>query len=130
MKQRWIFGGLLVIAVGVIVAVAIWGPDRDWGPRDNRVEVVQIVDDRGAEVDGARTIIVERDRHFFPLGLLLIPLLLVLLIGLFRRTFWGPPGAGPWGHGGGDRAQWLDEWHARQHQEMASTAKPSSTESS
>lgn len=124
MKQRWIFGGLLLIVVGIVAAVALRGPDRDWGPRDQRVEVAPVVDDRGNEVEGGSTIIVERDRHFFPFGLLLIPIVLFLLIALFRHPFWGPPGDGPWGPGGDHRAQWLDDWHKRQHRESADPLSP------
>lgn len=130
MDRRWIFAGLLVLVLGAIAALVFLGPDRDWGPRDQRAELVQVVDDEGNPVAGANTIVVERDRHGFPFGLFVIPLLLLLVFGLFRGLFWGPPGGGPWGSGGAQREQWLDEWHKRQHREPASEPKPSSTESS
>lgn len=129
MNRRWMFGGLLVLVMGAIAAFSFWGPDRDWGPRDHGVELVQIVDDEGNPVESASTIVVERDRHGFPFALFLIPLLLLLVFGLFRRAFWRPPGGEPWGPGG-DRAQWLDDWHARQHRDAANAAPPPSTESS
>lgn len=129
MNRRWIFGGLLVLILGTIAAFAVWGPDRDWGLRDRRVELVQVVDDQGNPVEGGSTIVVERDRHGFPFGLFLIPLLLVLIFGLFGRTFRGPPGGGPWGPGD-RREQWLDDWHTRQHRDSANAATPPSTEAS
>ena len=119
MNRRWIVAALFVVTLGAIAAVAIWGPDGDWGARDNRAEVVQVVDVQGNAVEGGNTIVIERDRHFFPFGLFLIPLAFFLFFGLFRWAFRGPGSGGPWGPGGDHRAQWLDEWHARQHQGVA-----------
>lgn len=130
MKRSWIFGGVLLAIVGVIAAIAIWGPDRDWDRHDNRVEVVQVVDDEGNSIDPGSTVIVERDRGgFFPFGLFLIPLAFFLFFGLFRWAFRGP-GGGPWGPGGDGRSQWLDDWHKRQHQEMTSPTTPTGGEPS
>lgn len=119
MNRRWIFVGLFVLTLGAITSIAFWGPDRDWD-RGDGVDVVRIVDAEGNAVEGSSTVIIDRDRHGFPFGLLLIPLLLFLVFGLFRRAFWGPPG-GRWGPSRGDRERWLDEWHTRQHQQMDAT---------
>lgn len=94
MNRRWMFGGLLVLVMGAIAAFSFWGPDRDWGPRDHGVELVQIVDDEGNPVEGASTIVVERDRHGFPFALFLIPLLL-LVFGLSGAHSGDHPVANP-----------------------------------
>jgi hypothetical protein len=129
MNRRWIFAGLFVLTLGAIVAAgAIWG-DGDWGPPDRDTEVVRIVDDQGNTVAAGSTIIVERDRGgFFPFGIFFIPLAFLLFFGLARLFFGGGPRGGPWGPGGDHRAQWLDEWHKRQHQEMANPAPPAATD--
>lgn len=106
MNRRWLFVTLFILTLGAITAAIYWAPDRDWERRDNRVEVVQAVDPDGNAIEGGATIIVERDRHGFPFGLLLIPLILLLVFGFMRRGPWGPPGDG-------DRARWLEEWHER-----------------
>jgi len=103
MNRRWIFAALFVLTFGAITAIAFWAPDRDWGRGDRDVEVVRMVDANGNAIEGGATVIVEGGRHGFPFGLLFIPLLLLLVFGLLRRAFWGPPG-GPWGPPPDDRA--------------------------
>jgi len=129
MNRRWIFASVFILTLGAITAIAFWAPDRDWDRRD-RVEVVQVTDTSGNAIEGGATIVVERGGHGFPFGLLLIPLFLVLIFGFLRGGFRGPAGGGPWGTGGGDRAQWLDEWHTRQHRAMAPAEPSTPTDSS
>lgn len=123
MNRRWFFAGLFVLTLGAIVAIALWDPGPDWDRADRRVEVVRVVDADGNAIEDGSTIVVEGGRHGFPFGLLLIPLFLLLVFGLLRWTFWGPPGGGPWSPPPDDRAreQWLAEWHARQHQRLDGT---------
>ncbi|MBA2468400.1 MAG: hypothetical protein H0V37_03230 [Chloroflexia bacterium] len=124
MNRRWIFAALFLLTLGVITAAVFWAPGRDWDRRDNRVEVVRVVDTGGNAVEAGSTIVVEPGHGGFPFGLLLIPLFLLLIFGFLRGGYRGPTGGDPWGPGGGDRAQWLDDWHARQHRAMA-PAEPS-----
>lgn len=128
MRRPWIFAGLFILTLGTITAIAFWAPDRGWDRRDDRVEVVQVVDPDGNLVEGGATIVVDRDRHGFPFGLLLVPLFIFLVLGLVRGPFRGPGGGGPWDPDGDHRGRWLDEWHVRQHQEMERTATPQPTE--
>ncbi len=133
MKRPWLFAALFLITLGTIAALAVWGPDRDWDRGDNRFETVQVVDADGNAVAGGSTIIIDRDRHGFPFGLLFIPLFIILLIGVFRGGFrnpGGPGGRGPWNGDADRRAQWLDDWHARQHRAMDGTATPKASEPS
>lgn len=133
MKRPWLFAALFLITLGTIAAIAVWGPDRDWDRDNNRVEAVQVVDADGNAVDGASTIIVDRDRNGFPFGLLFIPLFFILLVGLFRGGFrgpGGPGGRGPWNEEDNRRTRWLDDWHARQHQAMDQSNVARSTEPS
>ena len=118
MKRQWIIAGLFLIALGTISVIAFWAPERDWDRGENRVEVVQAVDPEGNALEGGATIVVERGHRGFPFGLLLIPLAFILLFGLLRGGFRGPGGGGPWGPDGDRHSRWLDDWHARQHQEM------------
>lgn len=124
MRRRIIFSGLFILAIGGIVAAIIWGPDGNWDrDRGDRVEIVRVAGD-GTGAEGTAgpgdVIVVERQRpFFFPFGLLLFPLVIFLLFGLFRGAFFG--GGGPRGGlnrfaNGGDPA-WLEEWHRRQHGE-------------
>lgn len=138
MRRPIIFGALLLLVIGGIAAAAIWGPDRDWDRgRADRVEIVRVADDgtgTGADTTAGSgdVVVIDGDRpFFFPSGLLLIPLVIFLLFGLFRGAFfgWGGPrggggnrfGAGGPGGNGGAPA-WLDEWHRRQHQADAGTS--------
>jgi len=120
MRRQIIVGTLLLLAIGGIVAAIIWGPDGDWDRyRGDRGEIVRIAGDSTgpAATDGTtggtgEVIVIDGRRpFFFPFGLLIVPLVIFLLFGLFRGVFpgWGGPRGGP------DRA-WLEEWHRRQHQ--------------
>lgn len=115
MNQRWILPAILVLIVGGIAALAIWGPDRDWD-RHREVEVVRVVDDGDATTDAGDTIVVERDRGFFPFGLLFFPLVVLAVFLLLRAVIWGGRPPGPWHHGGPPSSAWLDDWHRRQHE--------------
>ena len=130
MKRPWIFVGLFLITLGTIAAIAFWGPDRDWDRDSRRIEVVQVVDPEGNAIEGGATVIVERDRHGFPFGILFIPFVLLLVFGLLRGGFRGPRGGGPWGPGGDRGERWLDEWHSRQHQDTDQVHPPRVSESS
>lgn len=121
MKERWIFGTLLLLLVGGIAAAIFWKGDDDWnGWRDDRVEVVRVADDGTATTAGTGdTVIIEGNRpFFFPFGLLIFPLLFFLFFGLLRGIFWGGgrgPRGGP-GWNGGYNPDALNEWHRRQHE--------------
>ena len=136
MNRPWLFAGLFLITLGTIAAIAFWSPDRDWDRGDNQFQTVQVDDADGNAIDGGSTIIVDRDRHGFPFGLLVVPLFILLLIGLIRGGFrgpggpGGPGGRGPWSERDDRRVQWLDEWHARQHQAMDRAGAPKTTEPS
>lgn len=122
MNRRWIFAGLFLLTLGAIAAIAFWAPGHDWERRDHRIETVQLVDTEGNAIEGGATIIVERGRHGFPFGLLLIPLGLFLIFGFLR--------GGPWRPGDRDHNHWLDEWHARQHRDMAQAGPSKPTDPS
>ncbi len=130
MKRPWIFVGLFLVTLATIATIAFWGPDRNWDRDGRGVEVVQMVDPEGNAIEGTATVVVERGHRGFPFGLLLIPLVLVLVFGLLRGGFRGPGNGGPWGPDGNNRAQWLDEWHARQHQAMDQAETPRTSEPS
>ncbi len=122
MRRQIIFGTLFVLAIGSIVAAIIWGPDRDWDrTRGDRVEIVRVADDgtgSGTTAGTGEVIVIEGNRpFFFPFGLLLFPLVIFLLFGLFRGAFFGSggPRGGPNRFGNGGSPAWLDEWHRRQH---------------
>jgi hypothetical protein len=123
MRRQIIFGTLFILAIGGIVAAIIWGPDGDWDRnRGDRVEIVRVADDGtgAAATDGSgEVIVIEGQRpFFFPFGLLLVPLVIFLLFGLFRGAFfgWGGPRGGPDRFVDGRGPAWLEEWHRRQHQ--------------
>jgi len=128
MKRPWILVGLFLITLGTIAAIAFWAPDREWDRDGRGVDVVQVVDAEGNAIDGGATVIVERDHRGFPFGLLFIPLILLIVFGLWRSGFRGPRWGGPWGPGGDRGERWLDEWHARQHQELEQRAPSTSTD--
>jgi len=121
MKERWIFGTLLILLIGGIAAAIYWGPDGGRnGWRDDRVEVVRIAsDDAAATAGAADTVVIEGNRpFFFPFGLLIFPLVFFLFFGLLRGAFWGGgrgPRGGPGWNGGYDPDA-LNEWHRRQHE--------------
>jgi hypothetical protein len=121
MSRRSVFFTLAVLAIGAFTAIAIWGPDRDWEPPDREVKVVQLVDDQGNTIEGANTVIIERGHRGFPFGIFFIPLAILVTIGIARFVFGGPRWGGPGGPGGHDRAQWLEDWHRRQHADMTSS---------
>jgi len=106
---RWLLIGFaaLVVAIGIGAYVA---DDKDWGP-DREAQVVT--------TQGGETIVIERDRHFFPFPFLIFPL---FFIGLFwflsGRRRW--EGGGP----GGGNPDWLRDWHERQHREANSRMEP------
>jgi hypothetical protein len=130
MRQRWIFAAFLVLVIGgMVTAIAVLGPDRDWD-RHNQVEVVRVADD-GTTTTTGDTIVIERDgRGFFPFGIFFFPLGLLFVFLFFRFLFWGPRRGGPWHQGpwnGGPPPPWLDEWHRRQHQGQASTDDTTAT---
>ena len=133
MSRRSIFAGLAALAIVAFTLVAIFGPARD--RHSNTVEVIQAVDDQGQPVAGASTIIIERGGHgFFPVGIFFIPLGILFFFAVLR-LFRGPRfgGPGPW-HG--NREEWLNEWHRRQHAPASDTGgtpistSPSAGESS
>lgn len=115
MRRQIIFGTVFLLAIGGIVAAIIWGPDGDWDRnRGDRVEIVRIADDGTGDVivvDGYRP-------FFFPFGLLIVPLVIFLLFGLFRGAFfgWGGPRGSPGRFTNGPDQAWLEDWHRRQHQ--------------
>ena len=110
---RWIVIGLLAIAV--VVGLGAWFGDGDWGDRDGwRDSNAQAVTTAEGE-----TIVIERDRHFFPF-FIFIPF---LIFGLFWAF-------GPWRGRGGDwrrngpdalsEVEWdrrMTEWHRREHEQ-------------
>jgi hypothetical protein len=110
---RWVFAGLLAIAIAV--GVAAWFGNGDWGDhRPNHSEVVTTTD--------GHTIVIEHDRHFFP-GFIFIPFLFFGLFWLFGPWRWR--GRGDGGRGGGpgqvqyaEWERWLDDWHRRQHDQL------------
>ncbi len=129
MSRRSVFFTLAVLAIGTFTAIAIWGPDRDWGPPDREVQVVHLVDDQGNTIEGANTVIVERGHRGFPFGIFFIPLIILFTIGVARFVFGGPRFRGPCGPGGPDRTQWMEDWHRRQHADMASSTESTSSPS-
>jgi hypothetical protein len=116
MNRRWILGAVvLLVLAGGIAAAAIWGPDGRWDDRHDGVEVVRVVDEDGnATTTDGDTIVIARERGFFPFGLFLFPLGFLFVILLVKLVFWGSRGGGgPWR--GEPSPQWLEEWHRRQH---------------
>ena len=104
---RWIFAGLVAIAVAIGVAAYVdddkWDGNDGW--RGNDTEVVTTAQ--------GETVIIERDRHFFPF-FIFIPFLIFGLIWLFAgRRFGG--GCGWPGNGCGQ--DWLNNWHRSQHEQ-------------
>ncbi len=113
-RQRWIFGTLLVLLIAGVIAAVAWGGDGDRnGWRDDRVQVVRVADD-GTTTTGD-TIVIEGGRPFFPFGLLLVPLVFFLFFGFLRGALWESPRGGPGWRGGYDPDA-LNEWHRRQHE--------------
>ena len=120
MSRRSIFAGLAALAIIAFALVAIFGPDRDWDRNHRSVEVVQVVDDQGQPLDGANTVIIDRGGPgFFPFGIFFIPLGILFFFGVLR-LFFGPRfgGPGPWR---GQREDWLNDWHRRQHEDTEAT---------
>jgi hypothetical protein len=111
---RWLVIGF--IALVVALGLGAYFSDRDWD-RDWD-------DDRAAQVittQSGETIVIERDRHFFPFPFLIFPLLLIGLVWfLASRRRWD--GGGPWG----GNPDWMREWHEREHRAMDSRAGPPS----
>ena len=128
MNRRWLFGALaLLVLAGGVIAVALWGPDRDWNDRHDGIEVVRVVDEDGTTSTGdGDTVVIVRDRGFFPFGLLFFPLAILFFIFVARFLFGGPRGGGPWR--GEPSAQWLDEWHRRQHDQGPTPSGPPSAQ--
>src|SRR6476620_12151021 len=97
---RWIFVGLLAIAIGISGYFA----DRNWdgGPGNghSRSEVVTTVD--------GQTIVIERDRHFFP-GFIFIPFLIFGLFWAFGPRRYRANGARGGGPGPIQYAEW-ERW--------------------
>jgi hypothetical protein len=119
MRARWIaLTALLVVIAGGITAAIIWDKPGDWPNRHNQVEVVRVVNDDGTTAtidDTGNTVVLVRDRGFFPFGIFFIPLGFLFFFFVFRAIFRGP-GGGPWRGGpGGPSSAWLDEWHRQQH---------------
>jgi hypothetical protein len=102
---RWIFAGLVVIAVALGVIAYTHDGDRGdgdgWGRNDT--EVVTTAQ--------GETVIIERDRHFFPF-FIFIPFLFIGLFWLLAGRRFGGGGGWP---GNGRGQDWLNEWHRRQH---------------
>jgi hypothetical protein len=101
---RWIVIGVLAIVVAV--GLGAYFGDGDWsdddGWRRTNSEVVTTAD--------GQTIVIERDRHFFPF-FIFIPILIIGLFWLFGGRRYRGNG---WGGGGPDQ-HWLSEWHRREH---------------
>ncbi len=123
MRRQIIFGTVFLLAIGGIVAAIIWGPDGDWDrTQGDRVEIVRISDDGtgSAATNGTGEVIVIEGQppFFFPFGLLVVPLMIFLLFGLFRGASfgWGGPRGGPGRFTNGPDQAWLEDWHRRQHQ--------------
>lgn len=108
---RWIV--IAVLAVVVAVGLGAYFGDGDWGDGDGwRRADSQVV----TTTDG-QTIVVERNRHFFPF-FIFIPLLIFGLFWAFGPwRYWGNGrrGGGPGDQSFGEWQRWLDEWHRRQH---------------
>ena len=108
---RWIFVGLLAIAVAI--GISGYFADRNWddGPGNGhaRSEVVTTAD--------GQTIVIEHDRRVFFPFFIFIPFLFFGLFWLFLPWRWRGNGGG----GGPGQAQyaewerWLGDWHRRQH---------------
>lgn len=111
---RWIVAACVVVVIGLGIVGAARS-DGDWGP--NHESVVT----RSVASDGTETIIIhDGDRHFFPFGLFIFPLVifgsLFFLRALAFRGRWG--GNGPWTPGGpraGEIPSRFEEWHRRAH---------------
>jgi hypothetical protein len=123
--NKWIISALIVAVVGIGGALAFWSHDGDWGP--NNRDVVT----RSVAPDGTETIVIQNsNRHFFPFGFFVFPLVLFFTIfalrGLAFRGRWRA--SGPWMYGPAGATGmpgWFDEWHRRAHNE--STAPPANT---
>lgn len=123
-RRSTVFASLAVLAIAAFVAVGIWGPDRSWDRGDRQVEVVRVVDDQGNTIEGANTIIIDSGRHGPPFGFLFFPLGILLVVGFVAFLRGGPRRGGPCGPVGYGRAEWLDEWHRRQHASESDTTPP------
>ena len=107
---RWIVIGLVAVAVvvglGFLIGNGHWGDGDGW--RENRTEVVTTA--------AGETIVIERDRHFFPF-FIFIPFLIIGLFWAFggrrcRGNGWRDDGPGP---------QWMSDWHRREHEQSNRT---------
>ncbi len=124
MRTRWIvLTALLLVIAGGIAAAIYWGKPGDWPDRHNRVEVVRVVNDDGTTVAGTGdTVVLVRDRGFFPFGFFFVPLGFLFFFLVFRTIFRGPGRCGP--GPAGPSAAWLDEWHRQQHQGSDQSTQP------
>jgi len=112
--KHWIIGAAVVIAIGLVFGVLFFSsPDMGSGGH----EVIS----RSVAADGTETIIVhDGERHFFPFGLFIFPLVGFGLLWLARdfALRGRGPGPGPWMRGGlpaGNPPAWIEEWHRRLH---------------
>jgi hypothetical protein len=106
---RWIFAGLLVVAI--TVGIVAWFGGADWGAhRPAQSEVVA--------TPNGQTIVIEHDRRgFFPF-FIFIPFLGFGLFWLFGPWRWRGNGGRDGGPGQGQYVEWerwLTDWHGRQH---------------
>jgi hypothetical protein len=112
--RHWIIGLVVFGLLAIGITGAIWGGD-DWGPNHDSVIT------RSVSADGSEVIVIhDGNRHFFPFGILIFPLVafgfLFCLRAFAFRGRWGGPG--PWMRGGPHAAEVperFEEWHRRAH---------------
>ena len=107
---------VLVVAVAVTVLIGIGAYNA--GVSEG---LAQNLDQSGSGADIAHYVDHDRRFGFFPVGLILFPLLFFGFFALMGAAFgrgarWGGPG--PWG---GDRTRGLEDWHRRQHEPSGDT---------
>ena len=112
MNRRWIFPSIAVAVFAAFVALAWFGPGDRWDHQET-VKVVQVAPD-GTTTDSGKTIVIDHGRDGFPFPFpILFPFGFFLVLFFVSRMFWGGRRWG--GPENRYREQWLNDWHARQH---------------